>query len=423
MAAKKPKIRVSVFTPSHKPTFLDDCYASLCNQTFKDWEWIVVLNGGNKWKPDSNDDRVKIIDGSKIRGVGALKHRACQSASGEFLVELDHDDILTPDALEEVVKAFDENPDCSLVYSRFAHINADGSRSDHMYNPHMGWRYEEQTVNGQSLQTVIQFEAYPSAVSYIWFAPNHVRAFRRSTYEEVGGYDPALDILDDQDLMCRLYQKADFHLIDKCLYLQRFHESNTQHDGPTNRRIQEMTVQLYDRYVEGNALAWAKRKGLLALDMGAAHRKQEGYLGVDLYDRPGVDIVADVTKGIDLPDSSVGVIRAVDFLEHIPDKIALFNEMYRVLAHGGMLLSNTPSTDGRGAFQDPTHVAFYNENSFWYFTKSNYRAFVPEIKCVFQTSRLLTFFPDQWHQDHFISYVNANLVAAKEGPRLPGELS
>jgi SAM-dependent methyltransferase len=291
-----------------------------------------------------------------------------------------------------------------------------------MYNPQMGWRYEEQDVNGQSLQTVVQFEPFPSAVSYIWFAPNHVRAFRKSVYDSIGGYDPTLDILDDQDLMCRLYQKAEFVLIDKCLYLQRFHDSNTQHDAETNKRIQEMTVRLYDKYIEGNAKVWAQRNGLLALDMGAAHRKQEGYLGVDIHDAPGVDIVADVTEGIDLPDNSVGVIRAVDFLEHIPDKIALFNEMYRVLAHGGMILSNTPSTDGRGAFQDPTHVAFYNENSFWYFTRSNYRAFVPEIKCVFQASRLITFFPDQWHQENFISYVNANLVAVKEGPRLPGEL-
>ena len=33
----------------------------------------------------------------------------------------------------------------------------------------------------------------------------------------------------------------------------------------------------------------------------------------------------------------------------------------------------TPSTDGRGAFQDPTHVSFYNENSFWYFTDRRLR--------------------------------------------------
>ena len=79
-----------------------------------------------------------------------------------------------------------------------------------------------------------------------------------------------------------------------------------------------------------------------------------------------------------------------------------------------MLLSLTPSTDGRGAYQDPTHVAFYNENSFWYFTDANYSRFVPEIQCRFQASRLVTYFPSEWHQTHHIPYVSANLIAIKD---------
>ena len=123
-----------------------------------------------------------------------------------------------------------------------------------------------------------------------------------------------------------------------------------------------------------------------------------------------------------MPDNSVGVIRASDFLEHIPDKVTLMNECYRVLAHGGMLLSATPSSDGRGAYQDPTHVAFWNENSFWYYTDARYAKYVPEITCRFQVSRLETMFPSAWHEQHQISYVIANLVSVKDGPRLPGEL-
>ncbi len=42
-----------------------------------------------------------------------------------------------------------------------------------------------------------------------------------------------------------------------------------------------------------------------------------------------------------------------------------------MLAHAGLILTQTPSTDGRGAFQDPSHVAFYNENSFMYLTQSS----------------------------------------------------
>jgi hypothetical protein len=102
------------------------------------------------------------------------------------------------------------------------------------------------------------------------------------------------------------------------------------------------------------------------------------------------------------------------------DKTSFFNEIYRVLTHGGLLLSQSPSTDGRGAFQDPTHVAYYNENSFWYVTDRDFARFVPELACRFQASRLVTHFRDAWHQQHNIPYVSANLIAIKGGPRQGG---
>ena len=358
-----------------------------------------------------------------MTGVGAAKREACSRATGEFLIELDHDDILATDAIEEIVRAFDENPSAGLVFSHFAQINEDGSRNDTRFNEAMGWTYREVDVDGTTYLQCDSMLPYPSAVSYIWFAPNHVRAFRSSAYAAVGGYNRDLDVLDDQDIMCRIYQHSDFHLIDRCLYLQRMHSKNTQRDTKINERIQRETIALYDQHVERNALAWAQRNGLHALDLGAAHRKPAGYLGVDQYPGEGVDIVGDVMNGIDLPDGSVGVIRAVDFLEHVPDKVGMFNELHRLLAHGGMLISVTPSTDGRGAYQDPTHVAFYNENSFWYFTDANFANFVPQIQCRFQSSRLVTYFPNDWHQQHNISYVSANLVAVKDGPRIAGELN
>jgi len=413
---------VSVFTPSHRPRFLGTCLRSLLAQTYEDWEWIVVLNHGAKWAPDVDDPRIRVVVENDLKGVGAAKRHACSLANGEFLVELDHDDELTTAALADVAAAFDEHPEVGFVFSHFAQIQEDGGREESRFDERNGWHYREVEVDGRSLLQCDSLEATPHNVSFVWFAPNHVRAFRQSVYEKVGGYDPSLDILDDQDIICRMFQAAEFLLIPKCLYLQRIHKDNTQRVTHINARIQRETVVLYDRHVEPNALAWAERRGLMALDLGAAHNKPPGYLGVDQYEGPGVDIVGDVTAGIDLPDGSVGVIRAVDFLEHVPDKIALFNELYRLLAPGGMLLSLTPSTDGRGAFQDPTHVAFYNENSFWYFTDRDYAKFVPAITCRFQTSRLVTYFPNEWHEEHKISYVCANLIAVKDGPRQGGFL-
>ncbi|MBV9942239.1 MAG: glycosyltransferase [Solirubrobacterales bacterium] len=415
--------RVSVFTVSHHPRFLDECFDSLLSQTYDDWEWVLLLNSGARWRAERSDPRLRILIDDSVNGVGAAKRRACAQARGDLLVELDHDDILGSDALAEIARAFDEHATASLVYSHTAQILEDGSRDDSRFDVSNGWVYRDARIDGRDVQYVEALAPTPHNVSYIWFAPNHVRAYDRAAYETAGGYDASRNVLDDQDLMCRLYQVGDFHLIDKCLYLQRMHSRNTQRDAETNAFIQQETVALYDHYIEASALAWAGRNSLLTLDLGAAHNRPPGYLGVDQYAGDDVDIVATLPAPLPLDDNSVGVIRAVDFLEHVTDKVALINELYRVLAPGGLLLSQTPSTDGRGAFQDPTHVAFYNENSFWYYTDRQYRSFVPQIKAAFQTSRLVTYFPTEWHEHQRIPYVCANLIALKEGmPRNGGHL-
>ncbi|MFF4846390.1 glycosyltransferase [Streptomyces sp. NPDC001194] len=407
--------RFSVFTPSHRPRFLDECLATLQAQTCPDWEWIVLLNGGARWRPERPDDRVRVVIADEVQGVGAAKRRACELARGEILVELDHDDLLAKACLAELGTAFDEHPEAVFVYSNTAQIAEDGSRDDSRWDESCGWQYEEVEVDGRKLLAVTSMAPTPHNVAYIWYAPNHVRAFRKEGYEQAGGYDAARTVLDDQDLMCRLFHIGDFHHIDRCLYLQRVHPANTQSDPEINAHIQRETVVLYDRYIEANALAWTQRRGLLALDLGAAHRKPPGYVGVDQHPGQGVDIVAALPGRLDLPDGSVGVMRAVDFLGHVPAKVPLINELYRLLAPGGMLLITTPSSDGRGAYQDPSHVAHYNENSFWYYTDDQYRAFVPKIEARFQSSRLVTYFPTEWHSRNDISYVVANLIAMKEG--------
>ncbi|MFJ8072811.1 glycosyltransferase [Streptomyces sp. NPDC096176] len=407
--------KFSVFTPSHRPRFLDECLASLQAQSCADWEWVVLLNNGARWRPEHPDERVRVKIADDIHGVGAAKRRACELARGEFLVELDHDDLLAKACLAELAEAFDTHPDVVLVYSNTAQITEDGKRDETRFNEAHGWHYEDVDVDGRRLMQAMSMAPTPHNVSYIWYAPNHVRAFRKDVYEKVGGYDATRTVLDDQDLMCRLFQAGDFHHIPRCLYLQRIHRANTQRDPKINAHIQRETVALYDKYIEANALAWTQRRGLYALDLGAAHRKPPGYLGVDQYPGEGVDIVAKLPDRLDLPDNSVGLMRAVDFLEHVPAKVPLINELYRLLAPGGMLLTMTPSADGRGAYQDPTHVAFYNENSFWYYTDNQYRTFVPEIEARFQKSRLVTYYPTDWHSKNNISYVVANLIAMKEG--------
>ncbi|OLT46333.1 hypothetical protein BJF85_16960 [Saccharomonospora sp. CUA-673] len=408
---------MSIFTPSHTATYLDGCHRSVIAQTHRDWEWIVLLNGSAEWEPPEPDPRIRVVRGESTGNVGAAKREACALAAGEVLVELDHDDVLASNCLEELVSVFTDDHEAVLAYSDFAQINADGSANYDKFNLAMGWTYASDDVDGLRVNRCHALEPSPHNVSYIWYAPNHVRAFRRSAYEKVGGYDPALEVLDDQDLMMRLYEIGDFVRIPHCLYLQRIHESNTQRDKRINKHIQTDTVARYHRGIRTLATAWSRRNGLAALDLRVPE-----WPGEPADDLTPVDIDPQEPR-LPCPDESVGVVVATELLQRIPDRRALFEELHRVLVHGGLVLTTTPSTDGRGAFQDPTHVSFWNQNSFWYLTQRQLRDRVfPGSSMRFQVSALRTYFPTDFDKTHNIAYVGANLLAVRSGPRHGGPL-
>jgi O-antigen biosynthesis protein len=86
-----------------------------------------------------------------------------------------------------------------------------------------------------------------------------------------------------------------------------------------------------------------------------------------------------------------------------------------VLAPGGYFLSRTPSTDGRGTLQYPTHVAFYNENSFLYYSDSRWAPYI-DSPVRFQSLRLFTTPPNEQR----VSWVVWDAVAIKGAWRGPG---
>ncbi len=410
-------MRVSVFTPSHDPRFLNDAYESLAKQSLPDWEWIVLLNKGAHWKPPREDPRVRVSRAaSRLHGVGALKRAACELASGDILVELDHDDVLSRGCLAALVDAF-KDPKVVCAYSDWAQINEDGSPNHDRFDLGSGWVYTSGTLEGKSFDRCHAMAATPHNMGYIWYAPNHVRAFRRSAYEQVGGYNAELAFLDDQDLMSRLYLNGEFAHVQRCLYLQRVHDRMTQSEAKTNAAIQEQTVVYYRQYIEDLARAWAKRQGLRCLRL-----RTPVWIGDDPTDDYEDVTIDPDSVSIPADDDSTAIVKAYDVLNRVTDRAALFNEVYRVLVHGGLVLTMTPSTDGRGAFQDPSAVAYYNENSFMYLTQAALHAVIPDLKARLQVSHLRTFYPSPGHEELSIAYAQANLLAVKEGPRQGGPL-
>ncbi len=390
-------MKLSIITPTHNPKFLDDLKESIIKNTYQEWEWIVLLNNGAEWR--SGDPRIKVLRSSQETvSVGSLKKEACSHATGEAIVEVDHDDLITDNCLEEVAKAF-EDEYVGFVYSDNAKLAEDFKP----YDPFWGWEWYGYSYKGKRLYAMKSQPLTPARFGFIWFAPDHVRAWRKSVYDYVGGHNPELDICDDQDLMHRLYMVTKFKHIPKVLYIYRITGDNTWLER--NKSIQSKTVEIYHENVMALAQRFSQVNGLMNIDLCGGFNKPDGFLSIDLYDG---DIIADLEKGIPLADNSCGIVRAYDALEHMKDKKLMMEEIHRVLAPGGILLSQTPSTDGRGAWQDPTHVSFWNENSFWYWTRPEQMQYIRNEKRFFE-SVLRTYFPSEWHRDHNIPYVQAFL--------------
>ena len=401
---------VSLFTPTHNTQWLHDLYETLKEQTYPKWQWVIVYNNGAT-PMDFHDERVKTVhlQYPTLEWVGPLKAIACEHCDGEILVEMDHDDLLTPNALEEVVKAFREHPEIGFAFSNTAYTTPEWGTYPR-FDASFGWKYRPFSYKGHALEETLTFPPSPESVSKIWFAPNHLRAFKTSIYRRIGGHRKDMRVLDDGDLMCRMFIEAPMHHIDQCLYIYRVHGENAwlKH----NQEIQDNVLRIYDQHILPMLLAWAKRQGLRAIELGGRIAPWSGFETVDLKD---ADIIHDLNTPWPFADSSVGVIRAMDVLEHLKDPIFTMKEMYRVLTPGGWVILQVPSTDGRGAFQDPTHVSFWNENSFLYYTHRDFAKYI-DTPVRFQAARLYT----TPHEGRHVCWTHAHLVSLKEGYTPPG---
>ncbi|MCX5909116.1 MAG: glycosyltransferase [Deltaproteobacteria bacterium] len=231
---------LSVFTPTYNPgPYLPQTYQSLTQQTYRNWEWVIVDDG-------STDDTRRLISSwtthdSRIRffrpvdrnfgNIGRMKHYATGLCLGEVLVELDHDDLLTANALAEVAEAFAGDPELGFVYSNFAEFVEGGG--DHYYPEWMDrGRYRRTLLQDRHYLEAMAYDVYGEVegvgpvIKEMTICPNHIRAFRRSEFNRVGGYNPRLVMGDDFDLMIRFFCRSKMKHVPKLLYLYRIH-SNT----------------------------------------------------------------------------------------------------------------------------------------------------------------------------------------------------
>jgi len=227
---------ISCFTTSYKS--FDKIlrpFRSLLNQTFIDWEWVIIDDSDTddnfqfiKQNISSQDYRVRLFKKDYNSGnIGNVKNEAVSLCRGEYVLELDHDDEILHDTLEEIVNGFKKYPEVGFVYMNFAECYE--NYEPFTYGPSWGFGYGgyySQTYNGRHYEVATSVDINDVTMSNIVGVPNHPRAWRKSVLMDIGNYNEALPIADDYELLVLTCLNTKMLKINKLGYVQFKNNNN-----------------------------------------------------------------------------------------------------------------------------------------------------------------------------------------------------
>lgn len=180
---------------------LEEAVSSVREQIYPYWELCIADDASTK--PETvevlknlNAPRIKVVTRAENGHICRASNDAAALATGEFIALMDNDDLLSPNALLEIVRLLQEKPDADLIYSDEDKIDQEGKHFDLHFKP--DW----------SPTLLLGY-------NYI----NHLTCMRRTLFEEVGGFRPGYEGAQDYDLLLRLTERTSrvFH-IPKILY-------------------------------------------------------------------------------------------------------------------------------------------------------------------------------------------------------------
>jgi len=226
-------------------------YHSMCEQTYHNWNWYI-LDDSTKGNTVADmiaayhDPRIVVVRNITNHGsIGFNKHLIASICDGDYIIEVDHDDELTPDCLEYVRAAIIKYPNSDFVYS-YAIEMVNGAPVYYGDNFAYGLGYYVDTMVGGRWGMVKHVAITPEvnalSVRGIHALPNHLRCWRKEFYHSIGGHNPELSVMDDMDVLVRTFLKGEMTMIDRVLIY------NTREKIPTGETVRPHRVTGLTRY-------------------------------------------------------------------------------------------------------------------------------------------------------------------------------
>jgi glycosyltransferase involved in cell wall biosynthesis len=205
---------VSVIIPCYNgETFLEETITSALVQTYQNVEVLVIDDG-------STDGSSAIAQKFPVRyirqvnrGLTPTRNRGIRESRGTYIVFLDADDRLRPDAIETGLHAFAENPECAMSVGDFLFVSEDGSHLADSNKACLTESHYEALLRSNFIEMI-------SSV-----------LFRKSALEKVGGFDTSLRVAEDYDLYLRISRDNPICCHPAVIAEYRLHRTNASHNS------------------------------------------------------------------------------------------------------------------------------------------------------------------------------------------------
>ncbi len=215
---KKPKISIIIPMYQTPKKFFEELVDGLIAQTYSNWE-LCLADGS----PEENgalkpiyekDSRIQYKFLGENKGISGNTNEALKLATGDYIALLDHDDLLPPFSLYEIVDCINQNPEVEFIYTDEDKFEKIGGKR---YDPYFKSDFAPDTLR---------------ANNYIC----HFSIFKKELMDELGGFRSEYDGAQDYDIILRMSEKAKNIIhIPKILYHWRVHELSTAKAGDTSK--------------------------------------------------------------------------------------------------------------------------------------------------------------------------------------------
>lgn len=244
--------KVAVITRTkNRPMLLSRAYESVKNQTYKDYVWVVVNDGGDaasveKIVSDANNSGVEtiLIHNELSIGMEAASNKGINSSSSEYVVIHDDDDSWDASFLDE-----------SVGYLESSHGKIYGGVVTHTYIINEVVEENRCTIIDKKIFNDKLREIHLSDIAKSNVFTTISFLYRRQVYDKAGGYNEALPVLGDWDFNLRFLLESDIAVIPKPLANYHHRKQKVVENEYANTVVQGINTHIkYDTILRNHLL-------------------------------------------------------------------------------------------------------------------------------------------------------------------------